>query len=386
MTLQGSLSTLELSDLLDLMARGQRSCHLVFHVGPATKRVLFNNGVIVGADSTDPIEYLGQYLLAEGLVSEEQIRQALERRKRTGDLLGEELVELGAIRQETLERALSEKARAIVLSLFELADAQFEYSPDPLPTPAHAEILVPELIEDGLNRREVIAALRARLPNRQVVLAKISLSASGHLNLFQRLLFDQVDGRRDIAQLQLLTHSTEFMILQGVAHLIDSGAVGIIDSPLRKASGESGLTQTVELGEELLERGDYDQALQVLEGVLRTNADRRRVRILAQHAELLLLKETYERVPWETVPRLLIPSEKVLERDISPEAFFLLSRIEDGHNVRALVQISPLREVDVLRHLIALERGRIISLEAVREGEDMGETGARLAAAANALH
>ncbi len=54
---------------------------------------------------------LGQLLLASGVVTPDQLREALCRQQESGQLLGELLVEMGALTPAQLEWALQEQKR-----------------------------------------------------------------------------------------------------------------------------------------------------------------------------------------------------------------------------------------------------------------------------------
>jgi cellulose synthase/poly-beta-1,6-N-acetylglucosamine synthase-like glycosyltransferase len=75
---------------------------------------------------------LGDMLAAEGLVSEEQIREAIEEQERTGSRIGEVLVSSGAIGQDSLLSTLSQRMRIplVDLSEFDAAQAPYDLIPE----------------------------------------------------------------------------------------------------------------------------------------------------------------------------------------------------------------------------------------------------------------
>ncbi|HTR75122.1 MAG TPA: glycosyltransferase family 2 protein [Solirubrobacterales bacterium] len=77
---------------------------------------------------------LGDMLAAEGLVTEDQIREAVEEQQRTGDRIGEVLVGSGAIGQDSLLNALSQRLRIplVDLSEFDAAQAPRDLIPEPV--------------------------------------------------------------------------------------------------------------------------------------------------------------------------------------------------------------------------------------------------------------
>src|SRR5688572_31260361 len=100
MAIQGTLKTMSLTDLLQFLAAGRKSGTLKFDRGKVTKQVYFQKGLIVGSQSNDPREYLGQVLLHYGKVDEAQLQAARETQRTSGLKLGEALVQLGAVTEK----------------------------------------------------------------------------------------------------------------------------------------------------------------------------------------------------------------------------------------------------------------------------------------------
>ena len=71
------------------------------------------------AQAQQPIR-LGDWLLDRGLVNQTQLDLALREQKRKGKLLGEALVELGFVNQETLSQFLAQKTQTESVDLARL--------------------------------------------------------------------------------------------------------------------------------------------------------------------------------------------------------------------------------------------------------------------------
>ena len=77
MPLFGTLKTMALPDLLQWLATARMSGTLRVERNKVSKSIIFRDGEVVGCSSDDPPERLGQFLLARGKISEEQLRAAL---------------------------------------------------------------------------------------------------------------------------------------------------------------------------------------------------------------------------------------------------------------------------------------------------------------------
>ena len=96
-----------LLDLHDDLATG----HLVLKRGRVSKTVDLVNGNPVSTASTPRDETLGQFLVASGVISEEQHRQAIARSTEEGGRLGEAVVALGILSTDQLMDQLGKQAR-----------------------------------------------------------------------------------------------------------------------------------------------------------------------------------------------------------------------------------------------------------------------------------
>ena len=81
--LTGTLSIMALPDLLQWVAAGRKTGTLRLQGEAFQVSLMFNGGAIVGSSSNDPREYLGQFLLSEGLITEHQLKDAFDLQART---------------------------------------------------------------------------------------------------------------------------------------------------------------------------------------------------------------------------------------------------------------------------------------------------------------
>src|SRR6185295_6103493 len=124
--IQGNLSTMSVSDLLQFLAVGRKTGRLKFERAKIVKEVFLENGLIIGATSNDPKEYLGQLLIHYGKIDEQQLRAALQVQRENGGRLGEILVSTGVLPDEDVLQILRIRTLDIIYDLFLWDDAHFE--------------------------------------------------------------------------------------------------------------------------------------------------------------------------------------------------------------------------------------------------------------------
>ena len=97
MALQGTLDTMSLPDLLQWLGNAQKSGTILLTQGNTSKRLFLREGLVTGSASDDPSEFLGQFLLSYGRISEEQLRDALSSQQGSSEYLGAHLLRMGAL-------------------------------------------------------------------------------------------------------------------------------------------------------------------------------------------------------------------------------------------------------------------------------------------------
>ena len=111
---------------------------------------------------------------------------------------------------------------------------------------------------------------------------------------------------------------------------------------------------------------DSEGALVILEKVRRVAGKNPEMNALIQVAEEHFIDKAYRHfLPPKKIPILKKPLESLVNQDLSPEEGFLVTRVNGAWDLRSIISISPLREVDALRAFKKLrERGIIDLVEA----------------------
>ena len=88
MGLSGNLETMGLPEVLQWIAMSRKTGTLYLHRRSIEKRIVFENGTVYSSWSNHPRESLGQFLIRDRRVSEEQLFRALLRQEQNGQMLG----------------------------------------------------------------------------------------------------------------------------------------------------------------------------------------------------------------------------------------------------------------------------------------------------------
>jgi hypothetical protein len=380
--LSGNLGTMTLPDVLQWASRGQKSGTLALSSGSVTKRIYLKTGVIVGSSSNDPRDYLGQVLLSEGSISESQLKEAMELQARTRVMLGRILVQWSVVSEERVAAVLRHKAEETIYSLFLWTDAGFEFFDDELPPGDQVviSIQVEEVLLEGVRRYDTALKIREVLPHNDLILARTArpLAADIGAKPFARKLYDLIDGRRSIADIILEGHSAEFNVCQVLYVFVQRGNAMIAVQPAtfaattepaatgsaaRPSPPIAALEPVIRAARAHLDRGEVEEALVLLDTVREAGAQSPDLASLITTAEQHFVERAYRHyLPPGKIPVLRRSLESLVGDNLSPAEGFLVSRVNGSWDVRSIMSISPLREVDALRALKKLRERGIIEL------------------------
>ena len=226
--LQGDLSKIQLPDVLSFVALIRESGKLVVRRDELERTILWKEGEIVFASSSSAEHSLGQFLLRNGKITAQQYEES--RRKVTPQLRhGKILVQMGAISPKDLWWGVKNQVLEIIYSLFGWKDGEFAFY-DSVDELAQERIVIqintPSVIMEGIRRLDETARIREKVPNLDVVFAKVPGAAPD----FQRLdmsgseiaIYNNIDGKQNVRELTGRSELTEFEVTRILFQLLSA--------------------------------------------------------------------------------------------------------------------------------------------------------------------
>lgn len=200
-----------------------------------TKKVVFQDGKVVFAFSSDARDLIGQAFIRAGLISERDLLAAFERKAtmRTAPgtpQLAAALAALSKVTPEQSRAVFERKVRESVLDLFlwkggevEFAETELREADRPFPT----KLETAEIRREGLQRRAHWKKVEALLPDREVAFARTGkdLPAGFPRSSGERQLVQHIDEGRTFAELLLETHGQDYAVGMRLASLVQSGVL-----------------------------------------------------------------------------------------------------------------------------------------------------------------
>jgi hypothetical protein len=375
MALSGTFSTMPLTDLLQWLSMAQQTGRLEIRNGPITKTLFVEKGRLIAAFSHDPNEMLGQFLLARGAITEDDLRRGLRAQDKSRITLGKILVTCKVLSEADLKTALTEQAQEIIYTLFEWEEATFEFhageSPDRYTLPVSLK-LEDEVLK-GVQRLDETKRIREVLPNGQVVLIRTGKALPQKVmdHPLALRIMKRLEQARTIDEITLDVHASPFQVRRFLFECLRADFVTVTqhrgepeeETPSPPPASRKTLEGLVRRARGLLGNGECEAVLALLHEVLKTDSAHAEARKLMALAEEEFREQTYRLfLSPDSIPELAQPLEKLSSENLRPEEYFLLSRIDGTWDLKSIIDIAPMREVEALRVIKRLLHRRMITL------------------------
>lgn len=377
MGLSGSLRTMSAGDLIQWLSLALKTGLLVVKHAGIEKRIYFRRGRIISSGSSDPREYLGQFLISHGYINEEELKKAMEVQRQSHILLGKILVTIGVIEEPDLVRLMRLKAQEEIYAIFLWDEGEFDFDDDEQPKMQMIplEVDVTGVILEGTRRADEWPRIREVVSSgacTPVVDKPIDLD---DMEEMKKRIVQAVNGHRTIDEIVLESRSSEFHVAKTVFEMIIAKKMQLLapkGEPEKKAiTGEIFLTAEDEIAG-LLKRAqkalrdlDFEKAMRALRAASSLDPENARVRSAMKGAETVIGQELRKKGLVDAqIPALKKSIEEITDMNFAPNEGFLLSRINGTWDVGSIVKVSPMREIDALLIFYQLLKRDVIELRA----------------------
>jgi hypothetical protein len=393
MGVSGTLKSMLPGDLLQWLSLGQKTGTLLLRNKVVEKKIFFRNGRVVSSASNDPREYLGQFLMSHGYLTEPELMKAMEVQQQSGILLGKILVMIDVINEKDLHRLMRLKAEEEIYDIFLWRDGEFQFVDDELPTQEMIplQVDVTGIIMEGTRRVDEWQRIREIIPNETLIPSIVRAIPEDELELdeVQRTIVTAIDGRRSLAELVPETRSSSFTVSSTVHSLVREGYIQLIDpsqhrpvaapaaappsapgkitSEIIAAVAESEddeITSLLNRAQAALRNREYEKTQRFLKAAENLDPNHPKVRSAVRGAEAAILSDLRAQGLTDAkVPRVAKTFEEITTMNFSPNEGFMLSRINGQWNIGSLIKISPIREPDAMLIFYRLYKDGIIKLD-----------------------
>jgi hypothetical protein len=363
----GDFATMPLKDLVVYLGNKKASGVLSLQRDVVRKQVIVHDGEAVNASSNEPREYLGQFLINLGKITEEQFNRAYVTQRETKVFLGQILVMIGAVSEEQVRNALSLKMRETLLEAYQWPTGTFAFEPEKkTEVPQGLELKIPlaEIHKEGEFRETVWNAIRAVFPSGACTLKldRTRLAEEPRAGSLDEKLCSLIEGGHTIDELVLALHATDFFMYQRLyaMHRLDAvqvenldGALDIEMAPMSEpiaAAPTPTPQQAMAEARAGLSSGNFRQALADARKANELGPSADTQALIAQTETAWLAKLRAEFMTGKRVPLLKVPPSKLKALPLTAPERYLLSRFDGKRDLAGIINVSPIRELDALAH------------------------------------
>ncbi|MBU4218949.1 MAG: DUF4388 domain-containing protein [Actinobacteria bacterium] len=237
MPLKGSLRDFSLPDLFQLLHFGKKNGTLNIVNDDAKGYVCFRNGNVFFATHNWKRAPLGQRLAEAGMVSEEQIEEALDLQKTTrkGQRLGHILVERGYLSRESLEVFVQEQIRDAVFHLLRWTEGEFDFDPNDIfpEEDIGLSMSTEDLIMEGSRRLDEWYQIEKKVPSLDTVfmMTKVPGKEAKDVDLTSEewLVLYHVDGESTVRDIIEKSGQSALVACKALYGLVTAGLAALVE-------------------------------------------------------------------------------------------------------------------------------------------------------------
>jgi hypothetical protein len=356
MGITGNLRTMALSELLQWLSMGLKTGTLLIEGHGVEKRIFFQDGRISSSSSSEQREYLGHFLVSHGYITEEELKMAMEVQEESSILLGKILVMINAVSETDLLRLMRKKAEESIYEVFMWEEGGFEFLDNELPEQKMVPLSldVTGIIMEGLRRLDEWRRIRQKIPKLSLVPRIVQPLDFARLSEQEKLVVPFINGIRSIDEIAIQTHNSEFVVTKLIFEGLRAKSIELEEPPetAPQASVAEGLGGDID---NFLKRGrsvmadSPETAWRLFKAATELDPNDVRPREALKEAEASLRSGlARDGIDPQKIPVLKITPEQSLKLNFNPNEAFVLSRINSAWDVKSILKISPIKEIEVL--------------------------------------
>ncbi len=273
MTIQGSLESVNLADILQLIGFGQKTGKLNIEAEHLTGEVFFDKGNINYANNSETPFNLEKILLENNLIGKADLKKAKTQAAANKTKIVQEIVGLKLLTSVQLTKIVIDNLSRILYSFFHLKTGTFHFKPDLI----HDEFSflgfkmnINNIIMEGCRRIDEWELIEETIPKSTTVFRFTRDFDKKILNIelhkVEKEIIRLIDGKMDVKSIRKKVELEELSVMKILFSLIQAKIIEVIpEAEVEKIS------EFYTLGQFYYERENYDEAILELKEVLEHN-------------------------------------------------------------------------------------------------------------------
>jgi hypothetical protein len=167
-----------------------------------------------------------------------------------------------------------------------------------------------------------------------------------------RQLLYFLEKRMSVAEISYNMHSSPFEVYGQLYELVQKGLARVSGELPEAEELPPALPDTpddmVTIASRELDQGNGEKALSIIHAVLEGEPNNAAAHALLVKAEQKFIDRMYNEISPAGVPKIVIGTDELANKEIGPQEGFMLSRINGEWDVQSILSICPFREADSL--------------------------------------
>lgn len=215
-----------LMDMITFLSTTKRTGALVMLADDVKKTLFFTEGDVRMATSNVPEDRLGALMYRFGLVTRDQLREALK--QQSGERrLGRVLIDMGVITPHDLYTIIRRQVEEIFYSVMLIRSGVFYFysirGEDRLPS--QINLTTQNLLLEGVRRMDEMSYFRERIPSKHSIMEIRPEIAPTQLDEVNEKVYKLIDGLCTVEEIARETHLGEFEATKAIFKLMQLGYV-----------------------------------------------------------------------------------------------------------------------------------------------------------------
>lgn len=360
MGLKGELATMGLEDIFQWLAVGKKTGILEIKGASHTKRVSFADGKVSSVWSSDPRDYLGQFLLASNRITEQQLTEALVAQEDENQVLGKILVNRNLISEAEIRRMVQTKTEESIYDTFLWGVGTFEFHDNRLPDQKTMLISleVTGIVLEGARRVDEWKVIRQTIKGEDAVLGPVSEVIADMLPLSPEdadVLF-RLDEVKTIGQLMQELRRPEFILSKHMHEMIERGMLRVIDP-----GGHLNDATHAQLmkAKAFMEKEKLQEAQSELRRLLQQDP---KILEASQMLEVVQHKLEDLNLDQEQILELALGMDELMQTHLESSEAFLATRVNGVWSIRDVIAVSPFPPEECLAIFAKLIRRGVLKV------------------------
>lgn len=345
--LKGNINVMAFADILQWISQGTKTGTLEINGNKVTKEICFDKGNIIATSSSNPREYLGQFLISYGKITEAGLKDVLDEQEKSEHMLGWILVKENILSENEMKLFLKLKAEESLYDIFLWDEGEFQFIENKILTKDYIKISLnpTTIILEGVRRVDEWKRIHKVIPESnyipEIIVEKVIESLPLSTNVTK--LLRAIDGKKTVENISMEFRSSNFVVFKNLFECYQKGYV-IFKKPRQKETTDI-LDDIAVLIDNKLKERKLLETYTLIENYLEKFKDNE---IILQKRKNTIGEANKITGNGKLKATLAISLDELASKTLTPEEGFLISRLNSNWDINSIIKIIPIDKTKAL--------------------------------------